>query len=159
MTRSAAADATSSTLTESTATEPTVRRVAARPERHNKVFVGLGLFVAFVLAGFVSGFASSSPDGLEKVAADQGFIHQEKSHSFADWPLAGYAVSGIDNERLAGGLAGVIGVSIAFVVGGAVFWGVTRLRPRAASAASERDQAAERTGAGPGAGAGGAPLA
>ncbi|MEX5631814.1 PDGLE domain-containing protein [Parafrankia sp. FMc2] len=101
-----------------------------RRDRRNTVFLVVGLFVAFVLAGFVSGYASSSPDGLEKVAEDKGFIQQADDHSFADWPLADYAVSGIGNERLAGAVAGVIGVSIAYVVGAVVVLGITRLRPR-----------------------------
>lgn len=116
-----------------TAEQP-ARPVAGPSQRHNRVFVALGLLVAFVLAGFVSGYAFSSPDGLEKVAQDEGFLESAEDHSFADWPLADYAVSGIDNERLAGGLAGVIGVSIVFTVGGAVVLGITRLRPKSGSA-------------------------
>ncbi|OAA19026.1 cobalt/nickel transport protein [Frankia sp. EI5c] len=104
----------------------------ASTPRRNTVFVMLGLLVAFLLAGFVSGYASSSPDGLEKVAQDKGFSQQAEEHSFADWPLADYAVSGIANERLAGGLAGVIGVSIAYAVGGAIGLAV-RARWRAAT--------------------------
>ena len=103
--------------------------------RRNLVFVVAGLFLAFVLAGFVSGYASSSPDGLEKVAEDKGFIEQAEDHAFADWPIADYAVSGIENERLAGGLAGVIGVTITFLVGGAIVAAVLRLRPRARASA------------------------
>ncbi|MBL7499608.1 PDGLE domain-containing protein [Frankia sp. CNm7] len=104
---------------------------AGRPAgRSNRLFLVAGLFVALVLAAFVSGFASSSPDGLEKVAEDQGFLEQGRDHAFADWPIADYAVSGIGNERVAGGLAGVIGVTITFVVGGALVLAVTRLRPR-----------------------------
>ncbi|WP_018640434.1 PDGLE domain-containing protein [Parafrankia elaeagni] len=103
-------------------------------DRRNMVFLVAGLFVALVLAGFVSGYASSSPDGLEKVAEDKGFIQQAEDHSFADWPLADYAVSGIENERLAGAVAGVIGVSISYVVGAAVVLGITRLRVRSRAA-------------------------
>ncbi|MBX6389535.1 MAG: PDGLE domain-containing protein [Frankia sp.] len=98
--------------------------------RANRLFLVAGLFVAFVLAAFVSGFASSSPDGLEKVAEDKGFLEQGRDHAFSDWPIADYAVSGIGNERLAGGLAGVIGVTITFAVGGALVFAVTRLRRR-----------------------------
>ncbi len=96
--------------------------------RRNKGIVLVGLLLALLIGGFVSGYASSSPDGLEKVAADQGFDAKESDHGFADFPLADYAVSGIDNERLAGGLAGVIGVAVTFAVGGALFFAVARLR-------------------------------
>lgn len=114
---------------------------AARGRRRNTVFVIAGLFTAFVLAGFVSGYASSKPDGLEKVAADEGFADQADDHAFADWPLAGYAVSGIDDERLAGGVAGVIGVTITFVVGGVLLGAVLRLRSR-----SDRPASGPRSG-------------
>ena len=87
----------------------------------------VGLLLAFLLAGFVSGYASSEPDGLNKVAIDQGFAEAEGDHALADFPLAGYAVRGIEDERLAGGLAGVLGVVMTFAVGGALVYGVTRL--------------------------------
>ncbi len=38
------------------------------------VVIGVGIVVSLFIAGFVSFYASSSPDGLEKVAEDQGFI-------------------------------------------------------------------------------------
>ena len=39
-----------------------------------------GLIVALGLAFFVSPLASSSPDGLEKVATDEGFIDTARDH-------------------------------------------------------------------------------
>ena len=80
-----------------------------------------GLLVAIGLALVVSGFASSSPDGLEKVAKDKGFLETARDHLFADGPLADYAVKGIDNERLSTGLSGLIGVLVTFGVGWALF--------------------------------------
>jgi cobalt/nickel transport protein len=82
------------------------------------VFVGLGLTVAFVLAFFVSPQASSKPDGLNKVAIDEGFADQETSHASEDSPLAGYGVEGVDDDRLGTGLAGIVGVTVTFVVVG-----------------------------------------
>lgn len=92
-----------------------------------------GLLLAFLLAGFISGFASSSPDGLEKVAGDQGFLEAGEDSSTSGFFLADYAVSGIENERLAGGLAGVIGVLLTLAVGTLLFFAVTRLRSRTRS--------------------------
>lgn len=128
---------TTSASAEQTAGEP-ASEPAGSPEpsgsggssRRNTAFVLGGLLVAFLLAGFLSGYASSSPDGLEKVAEEEGFAHTAKDHSFADWPVADYAVSGIDNERLAGGVAGIIGVCLVFLVGGAVALGLAWLRSR-----------------------------
>jgi hypothetical protein len=75
--------------------------------------VALGtLLVALVLAGVLSFYASSDPDGLNRVALDKGFADTETDHGTADAPLAGYAASGVDDERLSGGLAGVVGVVV-----------------------------------------------
>ena len=82
-----------------------------------RLFLAAGLLVAVGLALVVSGFASSSPDGLEKVAEDKGFLETAKDHLFADGPLADYAVEGVGNERLSTGLSGLIGVLITFGVG------------------------------------------
>ncbi|GAA5105442.1 hypothetical protein GCM10023339_01320 [Alloalcanivorax gelatiniphagus] len=68
-----------------------------------------GLAVALVLAGVVSFYASASPDGLNRVAVDLGFASSEQPSAAADGPLAGYAVAGVDDGRLSGGLAGVLG--------------------------------------------------
>ncbi|HWS34044.1 MAG TPA: PDGLE domain-containing protein [Actinoplanes sp.] len=98
-------------------------------------FLAAGLLVALLLAGVVSSFASGSPDGLD-YAAREGctfnaddqitggtcMAQQAQDHEFADGPLADYAVRGIDNEYLATGLSGVIGVLITFAVGGGLFW-------------------------------------
>jgi len=73
-------------------------------------FLVAGFVLSLVLAGVVSNFASSSPDGLEKVAEDIGFLDSAKDHTYADGPLADYGVKGIENERLSTGAAGVIGV-------------------------------------------------
>ena len=86
-----------------------------------RLFLAAGLLVAVGLALVVSGFASSSPDGLEKVAEDKGFLDTAKDHLFADSPLADYAVKGVGNERLSTGLSGLIGVLITFGVGWGLF--------------------------------------
>ena len=85
------------------------------------VFVAAGLLVALALAFFVSPQASSKPDGLNKVAIDQGFAGQQTSHATEDSPLAGYGVEGVDNDRLSTGLAGIIGVTLVFALAGGFF--------------------------------------
>ncbi|MEW1830347.1 energy-coupling factor ABC transporter permease [Streptomyces sp. NPDC088196] len=87
-----------------------------------------GLAASLLLAGFVSFYASSNPDGLEKVAADQGIDRQTKEHASADSPLADYGVRDVDDARLSGGLAGVIGVGVTVVAGTGVFWAVRKRR-------------------------------
>ncbi|WP_432121561.1 energy-coupling factor ABC transporter permease [Streptomyces sp. S1] len=101
-----------------------------------KLWIG-GVVTALVLAGFVSFYASASPDGLEKVAADQGIDAkaEEYEHATADSPLADYGVRGVDAERLSGGLAGVIGVGTTLAVGTGVFLVVRRRRAAAPESA------------------------
>lgn len=98
-----------------------------------------GLLLALVLAGFVSYYASGSPDGLNKVAIDHGFSRAENAHGLKDSPLAGYATRGVDNPRLSGGAAGVAGVVVTFLLAGGVTLAVRRRRAVAArSPASAR---------------------
>ncbi|OAH14086.1 energy-coupling factor ABC transporter permease [Streptomyces jeddahensis] len=99
--------------------------VAARSPR--KIWI-TGLVTSLVLAGFVSFYASASPDGLEKVAQDNGIDKKTEEHASSDSPLADYGVKDISDARLSGGLAGVIGVGVTVVAGSAVFWAVHRRR-------------------------------
>ncbi|TLQ45418.1 energy-coupling factor ABC transporter permease [Streptomyces marianii] len=85
-----------------------------------------GLVISLVLAGFVSFYASADPDGLERVAADKGIDEKVEDHAAADSPLADYGVTSIEDVRVAGGLAGVIGVGATLAVGTGVFVVVRR---------------------------------
>ncbi|MFE9256227.1 energy-coupling factor ABC transporter permease [Streptomyces sp. NPDC006879] len=89
-----------------------------------------GLATTLVLAGVVSYYASANPDGLEKVAADQGIDAKadQYEHATADSPLADYGVKDVEDERLAGGLAGAIGVGATVAAGTGVLWVVRRRR-------------------------------
>ncbi|WP_033323064.1 energy-coupling factor ABC transporter permease [Streptomyces yerevanensis] len=110
-------------LVDAPAAEPAP--VAARSPR--KVWLA-GLAASLVLAGFVSFYASASPDGLEKVAADKGIDAKAEDHAAADSPLADYGIEGITDSRVSGGLAGVIGVGLTVVAGTGVFWSVRKRR-------------------------------
>jgi cobalt/nickel transport system permease protein len=88
--------------------------------RHRTFFAAV-LLLALALAGVVSFYASSSPDGLEKVAEDKGFIGTARHHDLAGSPLAGYGVEGVDNARLSGGLSGIIGVGATLALGSGLF--------------------------------------
>ncbi|WP_405854265.1 energy-coupling factor ABC transporter permease [Streptomyces sp. NBC_00090] len=92
-----------------------------------KLWIG-GVVTTLVLAGFVSFYASASPDGLEKVAADKGIDAKVEEHAAAGSPLADYGVKDVDNARLSGGLAGAIGVGVTLAVGTGAFWAVRRRR-------------------------------
>lgn len=94
--------------------------------RRNGIFLLVGIALALVLAGVVSYYASSAPDGLEKVSADHGLDAGARDSATADSPLAGYGVSGISNDRLSVGVAGVIGVGVTFLIAGGAFYLVRR---------------------------------
>lgn len=76
--------------------------------------VGLGL--ALLCAGVLSGYASASPDGLEHVAERLGFAAAAREPLVAG-PLAGYQVAGVPGATLSGGLAGVLGTLVVLAVG------------------------------------------
>ncbi|MFF3982061.1 energy-coupling factor ABC transporter permease [Streptomyces sp. NPDC055808] len=113
---------------------PAAAPAAARTRSTRKVW-GFGIVTALLLAGFVSFYASASPDGLEKVAHDKGIDAKTTQHASSESPLADYSVKDIGDARLAGGLAGVIGVGVTVAVGSGVFWAVRRRR---ADSAPER---------------------
>jgi cobalt/nickel transport protein len=105
-------------------------------------FLLAGLFVALLLAGVVSNFASGSPDGLDATSTrgctlnDAGEItggtcmaQGAKDHETAGSPFADYSIAGIDNAYVSTGLAGVGGVLLTFALGGGLFW-LTRTRRR-----------------------------
>jgi cobalt/nickel transport system permease protein len=108
----------------------------------------IGLLVALALAGGVSYYASASPDGLEKVATDQDFADRAEEHPLDDSPVADYSTRGVDDDRLAGGLAGVLGVLATFAIGGAVFW-LVRRRSAAGGGPAGGDAARGPAGGGP----------
>ncbi|WP_432586959.1 energy-coupling factor ABC transporter permease [Streptomyces sp. HD1123-B1] len=101
---------------------------AAAPRRSARRVWLAGLAAALLCAGVVSFYASASPDGLEKVAADKGIDKKTEDHATKDSPLADYGVKDITDTRLSGGLAGVIGVGATLAVGTGVFVVVRRRR-------------------------------
>ncbi|MFC9584693.1 energy-coupling factor ABC transporter permease [Streptomyces yangpuensis] len=104
--------------------------------RSTKKVWATGLVTALVLAGFVSFYASADPDGLEKVAADKGIDEKVEEHAAAGSPLADYGVKDVEDARLSGGLAGVIGVGVTVVAGTGIFWAVRRRTTDAPTATS-----------------------
>jgi hypothetical protein len=101
------------------------------------VLVVTGVLVALLLAGVASYYASSAPDGLNRVARDHGISRTEKQHRTADGPLAGYRAKGVEDDRLSGLVAGVTGALVVLVL----FGGLTLVLRRRADhdrAAGER---------------------
>jgi PDGLE domain len=95
-------------------------------------FTVLALAVAVALGTAFSPFASGSPDGLEKVAEEKGFLDEGRLASVQEGsPAPDYAFPGIDDARLATAAAGFVGTIGVFVLGAGVV-AVVRRRPRTA---------------------------
>lgn len=89
-------------------------------------FVVVALVVSLLVAGVASYYASAHPDGLEHVAQQTGFIDSAEDSATADSPLAGYRAAGVDDARLSGGLAGVVGVVVMLALSSGLFWLIRR---------------------------------
>jgi len=100
------------------------------------VIAGLG--VALLVALLLSPFASSDPDGLNRVSEDLNFTHREVENPPAQQlPFAnvfdGYALKGVP-AGVATPLAGLVGTVVAF----GLAWGFGKLVVRG-SGSSDRD--------------------
>ena len=81
--------------------------------------IAAGLGIALFITLF-SPFASSDPDGLERVAEDKGFLEVADSPPYE--LISDYVFPWVDNEDLAAVLSGIVGVLIvATVVFGVAF--------------------------------------
>lgn len=72
------------------------------------------LLAAVLLALIISPFASSRPDGLERVAEDKGFIEKANARPAVRSPIRDYLMPGIKNEKVATAIAGVLGTLLVF---------------------------------------------
>ncbi|QIK77144.1 PDGLE domain-containing protein [Nocardioides piscis] len=82
--------------------------------------------VCLLVAGVVSFYTAAAPDGLEFVARQTGFADSAEESATAQSPFADYQTSGVDDDRLSGGVAGVVGVAVMLMISGALFWGLRR---------------------------------
>jgi cobalt/nickel transport protein len=92
-----------------------------------RFFVGFAV-VSLVLAGVVSYFASSSPDGLDHVTEAHGIAEHAQESPVSGSLFADYAVGGDDRFT---GLAGVVGVVVTLLLAGGLFWLLRKRSPRA----------------------------
>lgn len=103
-----------------------------------KAFVAAGLLVAVAVAVLAGPFASSAPDGLERVAEDEGFAAAADEHDLAGSPVADYQVRGVDDERAGSAVAGLAGVLLTFGLGLGAFAALRALRPSTSPSADRR---------------------
>lgn len=95
-------------------------------------WIWIGLAAALAVGAFLSLAASPSPDGLERVAEDKGFLGKAVSTPLLRSPLPDYLFPGIADERLATGLAGFLGTLVLFALGYGVGWALRLGRRRGA---------------------------
>lgn len=91
-----------------------------------RTLVLVGVVVALLLAGVASFYASSNPDGLEYVAEQTGFLDTADEGPNAEGPFADYTTEGVDDPRLSGGIAGVVGALVVLVLAGGLGYAVRR---------------------------------
>ena len=103
--------------------------------RRNLALLAGGLALALLVVFALAPNASAQPDGLERVAEDQGFADraQDAPHSL----LPDYTIPGVEDETLSTILAGVIGVAVVAAIALLAGWA---LRARA-SRREARDSA------------------
>ena len=82
----------------------------------------VGLIVALFVAVVVAQFASSSPDGLEYVAEQEGFADTAAEHDLATGPLADYGDGLTGNDGWNTAIAGFFGTLATLGLGYGVFW-------------------------------------
>ncbi len=92
--------------------------------RNWTILIAAGVGLALLITLF-SPFASSNPDGLERVAEDEEFIHHAEDPGYEIIP--DYTFPGVENERLATILSGIVGVLIVAAIGLAVGYGMRAL--------------------------------
>lgn len=84
-------------------------------ERRDRAFIGVALGVTVLLAVFVAPFASSKPDGLEYVLAQNDVsVPEPAKKSESDSPFVGYEVPAVGDEKKMIAITGVIGLAVMF---------------------------------------------
>lgn len=101
--------------------------------KRNRLFILSGLGIALIIAVFLSPFASSDPDGLDRVSQDLKFDHKALEDAPArKLPFYGvfeeYSLRGVP-QGVATPLAGLIGTLATF----GIAWGIGKLVIRRSS--------------------------
>lgn len=108
------------------------------------VLVGVGIALLITL---FSPWASSHPDGLERVAEDHGFLEEAKGPSYEIIP--DYTFPGVHDARLATILSGITGVLIvaAIAIGlGILLQSLARSRSQSRAASDQPMRSERQTG-------------
>ncbi|MBC8093732.1 MAG: PDGLE domain-containing protein [Pseudonocardia sp.] len=106
---------------------------------HTRFYVGF-LIIALLIAGGLSYFAASTPDGLDSATLagctldedgepDGGtcIAQNAQDHPLAEGPFADYSLAGGEGTV---GIAGIVGVLVTLVIAGGLFWVLRKREPR-----------------------------
>ena len=85
-----------------------------RTSRGGRGWWGIGIVIVALVVIVLAPLASSDPDGLERVAEDNGFISQ--AQNVVGGLLGDYAIPGIDDPAVSTVLSGLLGVAILLAV-------------------------------------------
>lgn len=104
--------------------------------QYNRIFILTGLGISLIIAVFLSPFASSDPDGLDRVSQDLQFedqaVEHPPAHKFPFYRIFDeYALRGVP-DSVATPLAGLIGTVVTF----GIAWSMGKILIRGASTAS-----------------------
>ncbi len=108
--------------------------------RRNRLFFAFGFGIALVIAIFISPFASSDPDGLDRVSQDLNFQHKATAEAVSKkLPFYAifneYALRGVP-EKVATPVAGLVGTLVTF----ALAWGSGKVLGKISHKTQEPEQ-------------------
>ncbi|MCB9894903.1 MAG: PDGLE domain-containing protein [Planctomycetes bacterium] len=103
--------------------------------KNTKLLLIGGMGVSLVLGGVVSYWASSSPDGLEWVAEEKGFLDKAEENETQKnvAPIPDYEVPGVEHGFLKVSLAGIIGTLLCFGLALLLGWMLKKRKQEAAA--------------------------
>lgn len=100
--------------------------MTGRGRRAVAALLVVGMLGSVMVAGLASLFASQEPDGLQRVAQEQGFASSEEPSATSDGLFAGYGVDGVQNEGLSTSISAAAGLGMTFALGMGLFWFLSR---------------------------------
>lgn len=98
--------------------------------RIGRFAIGAALVTVVVAAG-ISQFAAPDPDGLETVAAEQGFEDAATDHALESSVFADYATTGVADEGTSLAIAGIAGAAVTLALAAGVALAGRRRGPHA----------------------------
>ena len=116
-------------MTDETAPAAAAAAPRTAPRISTRAFTIGALVVCLLIACVVSIVASSSPDGLEFVAGETGFLETAQDSATVGSPLADYGTAGVEHPWLSVAIAGAIGCAVVF----GLAWLVGRIARRRAA--------------------------